>query len=206
MKGTLRVFFAMAVASAPAVLGAPVAHAQTAYVLDRSTSHVTFRGRAFLKTITGSSTSLEGVVVLRQNNLASLRGNVRFPIASLQTEPSLRPSELYEIFGSEQAPEIVFQVDSMDHRRGKEDCIVYGRLTMNGVSRHVSFVGQTRSFDGGVVTEGTSRVDLRQWRIQPPRRYGLRMAPEITLSFRAEFRRKGAHHTALARPEEDDSR
>lgn len=207
MKSTLRFLFAMAVAAAPTPFGGSVAHAQITYVLDRSSSQVTFRGRAFLKNITGTSRHLEGAVVIRRGNLESLRGDVRFPIASLQTQPSLRPKELSEIFGSDRTPEIIFQVDSISlHDDDRNDCIVHGRLTMNGVTRHVSFVGQTRSVQGRVVTEGSSRIDLRQWRIQPPRRFGLRMAADITLTFRAEFRRLGAHHTAAARPEEDDSR
>jgi polyisoprenoid-binding protein YceI len=205
MKGPLRILFAVSVASAHAFPGVPVAHAQTTYVLDRSASHVTFRGRAFIKSITGFSTSLHGAVVVRQGNLASIRGDVRFPIASLKTNPSLRPRELLEMFGAEGGPEIVFQVDSIG-LRGEGDCAVHGKLTMNGLSRDVTFVGQTRTRKGRVLTEGSSRVDLRQWQIQMPRRFGLRMAHDITLSFRAEFRRPGAHHTALVPPDEDDSR
>jgi polyisoprenoid-binding protein YceI len=180
--------------------------AQTAYVLDQSVSRVTFKGRAFLRTITGSSGELEGRIHIRGGDIGSLRGDVRFPVASLETEPSMRPRELAEVFGADRSPEIIFEVDSLSQRSATGECLVFGLLSMNGVKRPVSFVGRTRSNGDRVITEGTSRVDLRHWRIQPPRRFGLRMSPEVTLSFRAEFRRPQGHQTALARPGSDDTR
>jgi hypothetical protein len=76
---------------------------------------------------------------------------------------------------------------------------------MNGVTRPVAFIGRTRSKGDRVITEGTTRVDLRQWRIQTPRRLGVRMSSEILLSFRAEFRRRPGHQTALAPPDVGES-
>ena len=194
----------LALSATPLVIEAGAA--QTAYVLDQSASRVTFKGRAFIRTITGWSGDLEGTLSIRGGDLGSLRGDVRFPVASLETDPSMRPRELAEVFGAERSPDIVFEVDSVSQRKGGVDCLVFGDLTMNGVTRAVSFVGRTRSIGDRVVTEGTTRVDLRHWRIQPPRRYGMRMAPEITLSFRAEFRRRSGHQTAFARPGGEDSR
>ncbi len=180
--------------------------AQTAYVLEQSTSRVTFKGRAFFRTITGFSGDLQGRISMRGGDLTSLRGDVRFPVASLETEPSMRPRELAEVFGADRSPDIVFEVDSVSQRNHVGECIVHGLLTMNGVTRPVAFIGRTRTKGDRVITEGTTRVDLRQWRIHPPRRLGLRMSPEISLSFRAEFRRRPGHQTALARPDLDDSR
>jgi polyisoprenoid-binding protein YceI len=184
----------------------PAGAAQTAYVLDQSASRVTFKGRAFLRTITGWSGDLEGTLSIRGSDLASLRGDVRFPVTSLETDPSMRPRELAETFGADRSPEIVFRLDSLSRRNQVGECLVFGHLTMNGVTRPVSFVGRTRSAGDRVVTEGTARVDLRHWRIHPPRRFGLRMAPDITLGFRAEFRRRVGQHTALFRLDEEDSR
>jgi polyisoprenoid-binding protein YceI len=180
--------------------------AQTAYVLDQSASRVTFKGRAFFRTITGWSGDLEGRILVHRGDLASLRGDVRFPVASLETDPEMRPRELAEVFGADRSPEIIFEVDSVSQRNSGGECLIHGLLTMNGVTRPVSFLGRTRTKGDRVITEGTTRVDLRQWRIQPPRRFGLRMSPEISLTFRAEFRRRPGHHTAFARPEGDDTR
>lgn len=194
----------LALSATPLVIQAGAA--QTAYVLDQSASRVTFKGRAFIRTITGWSGDLEGMLVIRGGDLGSLRGDVRFPVASLETDPSMTPRQLAEVFGADRSPEIIFDVDSVSQRKGGGDCLVHGDLTMNGVTRAVSFLGRTRNVGDRVVTEGTARVDLRHWRIQPPRRFGMRMSPEITLSFRAEFRRRPGHQTALARPGSEDSR
>ena len=180
--------------------------AQTAYVLDQSTSRVTFKGRAFLRTITGWSGELVGRISIRGGDLASLRGDVRFPVASLETDPSMRPRELAEVFGADRSPDIIFAVDSVSQRNAIGECLVHGLLTMNGTTRAVAFVGRTRTKGDRVITEGTTRVDLRQWHIQPPRRRGLRRSPHITLSFRAEFRRGRGHQTALAPPDVDEIR
>ena len=211
MIGTTRVrgghLFAatlLALSATPLVMSTGAA--QTAYVLDQSASRATFKGRAFIRTITGWSGELEGTLLIRGGDLGSLRGDVRFPVASLETDPSMRPRELAEVFGADRSPEIIFEVDSVSQRKGPGDCLVHGDLTMNGVTRTVSFVGRTRTHGDRVITEGSTRVDLRQWHIQPPRRYGMRMAPEITLSFRAEFRRRPGHQTAFARPGGEDSR
>lgn len=180
--------------------------AQTAYVLDQTASRVTFKGRAFFRTISGWSRDLEGRILIRGGDLTSLRGDVRFPVASLETDPQMRPRELVEVFGADRSPEIIFDVDSVSQRNSSGECLVHGLLTMNGVARPVSFLGRTHTKGDRVITEGTTRVDLRQWRIQPPRRFGLRMSPEISLTFRAEFRHRAGHQTAFARPEGDDTR
>ena len=180
--------------------------AQTAYVLEQSASRVTFKGRAFLRTITGWSGDLEGRIHIRGSDIGSLRGDVRFPVASLETDPSMRPRELAEMFGADRSPDIIFEVDSLSQRNSIGECLVFGLLTMNGITRPVSFVGRTRSRGDRVITEGMARVDLRQWRIQTPRRFGLRMSPDVTLGFRAEFRRRSGHQTAFARPGLDDTR
>ena len=184
-------------------LMAPCVMSQAAYVLERSGSRVTFQGRAFLRSIVGRSDDLAGVVSIRRGDVRSMRGNVRFPVASLETDPEVKPRELRELFGADLHPDVVFLVDSIDGGSSRSEWEIHGRLTMNGVTRPVSFVGNARLLDRRMIATGAADVDLHDWRIRPPRRLGglLGMSSKVRLMFRAEFRPRDGTHTALALPE-----
>lgn len=178
--------------------------AQSAYVLDRSNSRVTFRGRAFIQQIIGRSEELAGRVFMSGSDVRSLRGDVRFNVASIATDPEVRSADLLKLFGGHRYPTITFQVDSVERGTDSGPWTVSGRLTMNGVTRPVAFSGQANVTGGQVIASGTTSVDVREWGISPPRRFGglIGMSPQITLSFRAEFRaRGGAQTTALSVPD-----
>jgi polyisoprenoid-binding protein YceI len=196
----LAMLIAMIVGSMPAT--GSVA-AQSAYVLDRSASRVMFRGRAFIQSISGRSEDLAGRVVMSGSDVRSLRGDVRFNVSSLATEPEVQPDELLQIFGGDKHPTIVFQVDSIERTSEPGPWAVHGSLTMNGVTRPVEFSGHATVSGRQVMANGTTSVDVRDWGIRPPRRFGglVGMSPHITLTFRAEFRaRPTVQTTALAVP------
>jgi polyisoprenoid-binding protein YceI len=176
---------------------------QSAYVLERSTSRVMFQGRAFLRSIVGSSDELAGVISVRSGDVRSMRGNVRFPVSSLETNPAVQPRELRELFGADVHPDVVFLVDSIGGGSSRSEWAIHGRLTMNGVTRPVTFVGSARMVEGRMIATGSANVDLRDWRIRPPRRFGglIGMSSKLRLMFRAEFRPRDGAHTALAVPE-----
>lgn len=181
------------------LLMAPGAMPQAAYVLERSSSRAMFQGRAFLKSVVGRSDELVGAVSIRSGDVRSMRGNVRFPVASLETNPVMQPRELRELFGADLHPDVVFLVDSIAGGPASSEWAIHGRLTMNGVTRPVSFLGNARMIDRRMIATGSANVDLRDWRIRPPRRLGglIGMSSKVRLTFRAEFRPRDATHTAL---------
>lgn len=187
------------------VLLAPSARAQAAYVLEQSSSRVMFHGRAFLRSVVGRSDDLVGAVSIRRGDVRSMRGNVRFPVASLETDPAMQRRELVELFGADLHPDVVFLVDSIDDASARNEWAIHGRLTMNGVTRPVSFHGHARLSDNRMIANGSAVVDLRDWKIRPPRRLGglIGMSSKVRLTFRAEFRPRDAAQaaTALAAPE-----
>lgn len=177
----------------------PRATTQAAYVLERSGSRVMFQGRAFLRSVIGGSDDLAGAVSIRTGDIRSTRGNVRFPVASLETEPALEPRELRQLFGAEQHPDVVFLVDSIADGARDNHWAIHGRLTMNGVTRPVAFMGVARMLGRRMVASGSASIDLRDWRIRPPRRLGglIGMSSRVQLTFQAEFRPRDGTHTAL---------
>ena len=157
-----------------------------------------FQGRAFLRSIVGRSNDLVGFVSIRSGDVRSMRGNVRFPVVSLETDPAMQPRELRELFGTD--PDVIFLVDSIDDTGSLNEWAIHGRLTMNGVTRPVSFHGHARISDHRMIASGSTDVDLRDWRIRPPRRLGglIGMSSKVRLTFRAEFRPRDGRSTATA--------
>ena len=172
-------------------------------MLERSSSRVTFQGRAFLRSIVGRSDALAGFVSIRSGDLRSMRGNVRFPVSSLETDPAMEPREIIELFGAERHPEVVFLVDSIASADENDEWAIHGRLTMNGVTRPVAFQGTARFLERRMIANGAAEVDLHDWRMDPPRRLGglIGMSSKVRLMFRAEFRPRDAAQTALIFPD-----
>jgi polyisoprenoid-binding protein YceI len=194
---------AIAVALGATILTTPALTAQAAYVLERSSSRVTFQGRAFLRSIVGRSDALAGFVSVRSGDLRSMRGNVRFPVTSLETDPEMQPRELIELFGAERHPEVIFIVDSIATATADGEWAIHGRLAMNGITRQVAFQGTARFLERRMIASGATEVDLTDWSIVPPRRLGglIGMSSKVRLMFRAEFRPRDGTHTALMFPE-----
>ena len=164
--------------------------AQSQFVLDPASSHVTFRGRALAVEIIGQSRELSGAIELVPQNPKVVQGQVRFAVASLETEPRANKADVQRVFGGPEHPEVAFVVDSttFDERGGA--WLLHGQLVMRGVSRPVDFLGTARRVGHGILAHGEAEVDIRDWGIEPPEwLLGLvRMDALVTLGFNAEFR------------------
>lgn len=176
--------------------------AQSRYILDRASSRVTFQGRAFIRSIVGRSDELAGAVSIRGTDVRTMRGEVRFPVISLETEPPMHPREIREVFGGHRYPEVSFLVDSIGDGTEGTKLTLHGRLTMNGVTRPVSFHGRASLVDRRMFASGSADVDLREWDIRAPRRLGglVGMSSKIRLTFRAEFRARDRSHATIDSP------
>lgn len=171
-------------------LAAPrVLDAQSQFVLDPAASHVTFRGRALAVEIVGRSTDLTGAIALVPSNPRIVQGQVRFAVASLETEPPANKAEVEKVFGGADYPEVTFAVDSTTFDSTASIWLLHGQLVMRGVSRPVDFVGTARRAGPRILAHGEARVDIRDWGISPPEwLLGLvRMDAMVTLGFHAEF-------------------
>jgi polyisoprenoid-binding protein YceI len=171
--------------SAPRIL-----RAQSEFVLDPAASHVTFRGRALAVEIVGRSTDLTGAIELVPTNPRIVQGQVRFAVASLETEPPANKAEVEKVFGGAEHPEVTFVVDSTTFDNAANTWLLHGQLVMRGVSRPVDFLGTARRVGQRILAHGEARVDIRDWGIAPPEwLLGLvRMDALVTLGFHAEFR------------------
>lgn len=171
--------------------------AQAEFVLDPAASHVTFRGRALAVEIVGRSTDLTGAIALVAENPRIVQGQVRFAVASLETEPPANKAEVEKVFGGAEHPEVTFVVDSTTFDSAADSWLLHGQLVMRGVSRPVNFLGTARRIGQRILAHGEARVDIREWGISPPEwLLGLvRMDALVTLGFHAEFQPVEASRT-----------
>jgi polyisoprenoid-binding protein YceI len=169
------------------------APAQGTYVLDRSSSQVTFRADALANRLVGRSRHLRGIVRLNGFDLRRMYGTVSFPVSSLRMDSRAQEKELARLLGAPVEQDVIFEIDSIaSDSTQAERYRFFGRLTMRGISRPVRFGGTAGVTDGRVHADGSATVDVRDWGISPPSRFfGLvRMSPRVRLSFRAEFARR----------------
>lgn len=173
--------------------------AQAEFVLDPAASHVTFRGRALAVEIVGRSTDLTGAIALVADNPRIVQGQVRFAVASLETEPPANKAEVEKVFGGAEHPEVTFVVDSTTFDHGASTWLLHGQLVMRGVSRPVDFLGTARRVGQRIFAHGQAQVDIREWGIAPPEwLLGLvRMDALVTLGFNAEFRPADASRSEM---------
>jgi polyisoprenoid-binding protein YceI len=192
MRLTARALTVAAMLQLPALAGA-----QIAYVLDGTASRVAFQGRALFQSIDGQSDDVVGTVTVSGRDLRSLRGTIRVSVASLQVQPEISAREIERLFGGHASAEIVFRVDSLSRQDAKH-INLHGRLTMNGVTRPVTFSGEAHHEKGSRLhARGSARVDIREWQMRPPKRLlGLiSMHHELTLTFDARFSPQELAHT-----------
>ncbi len=170
-----------------------MASAQGIYVLDRSSSQVTFRADALANRLVGRSRHLRGIVRLNGIDLRRMYGTVSFPVSSLRMDSRAQEKELAKLLGAPGEQDVVFEIDSIasDSAQARRYSF-FGRLTMRGIARPVRFGGSAEVAGGRVHADGSATVDVREWGISPPSRFfGLvRMSPRVRLSFRAEFARR----------------
>ena len=166
------------------------AAAQSQFILDPATSQVTFRGRALAVEIIGHSKELSGAIELVPQNPKVVQGQVRFAVASLETEPRANKADVQRVFGGPEHPEVTFVVDSTTFDAAGGIWLLHGQLVMRGVSRPVDFIGTARRAGPRILAHGEAEVDVRDWGIAPPEwLLGLvRMDALVTLGFSAEFR------------------
>lgn len=168
--------------------------AQSRFILDPATSHVTFRGRALAVEIIGHSNELSGAIEMVPQNPKIVQGQVRFSVASLETEPRANKADVQRVFGGPEHPEVAFVVDSTTFSEKGGAWLLHGQLVMRGVSRPVDFFGTARRMGHRILAHGEAEVNIRDWGIAPPEwLLGLvRMDALVTLGFSAEFRPAGS--------------
>lgn len=140
------------------------------------TSNAAFTSNAPLETISGTSSSVSGMLTVTLSDATTIRGAVEIPVASLRTGVDDRDEHLQgeDWLNAAANPNIRFEVTSVALRGGAQQLThgqtaqltVTGTLTINGESKEVTAPAQATYYViAGSELEGTYGIDNNLLRV-----------------------------------------
>jgi polyisoprenoid-binding protein YceI len=153
-------------------------------VPERST--VTINARSNVHPIHSSTDGLEGYVELelRPNGSVDLAARptaeLSFPVRRLSSGNSFQDREMQKRVDARRYPTIAGMLQEMEQAGTDSSYRVSGEITFRGVSRrHTDQMTIRRVDDETITLVGTSRFDIRDFGMQPPRILLLKVDPEV---------------------------
>lgn len=113
------------------------------------------------------------------------RAALEVPVRSLDCGIGLQNSHLFETLGASAHPSITFVLSDYVVKANREIQMT-GALRIAGVERIVALQGKVlRSADGRLLLSGAREIDVRDFGVQPPKRFLglLRVRKEVTVHF-----------------------
>jgi polyisoprenoid-binding protein YceI len=106
----------------------------------------------------------KGTVKFDENDLAGSKFSLTFPVASISTGNGMmnKKAQTEEWFSATKYPDIKYVSTKID--KSGDDYIVYGTLTMKGVSKEKKVPLKVTSIDGGLKFSGSfvvNRIDFK---------------------------------------------
>jgi len=119
----------------------------------------------------------------------SVTGALRVKITALHTGVDGRDRDMWRALSAERYPEIRFTVQRVEASfpsvtdRADVLLTISGLMQMHGVGRSMVLPGRVRLQDSRLWIRGETRIQMRDFGIDPPRRFFLRVADSVLVSF-----------------------
>jgi polyisoprenoid-binding protein YceI len=116
-------------------------------------------------------------------------GALRVKATALRTGVDGRDRDMWRAISAERYPEIRFTVQRVDpsfpSATDRSDVLltISGLMQVHGVERAMVFPGRVRFRDDRLWVRGETRLNMRDFGIDPPRRLFLRVADSVLVSF-----------------------
>jgi polyisoprenoid-binding protein YceI len=136
------------------------------------------------------------VTVLRAEfegtDLANVHGVVEVRVADMHTGIGLRDTHMRHALREESFPTIRFDLAGVDPGASRGDTIqavFHGSLTIHGVTRSVRVPGSVVLRPGTVNVTASLPIDMREYGIEPPKRFfgAIRVDPVTTVTATLRF-------------------
>ena len=131
-------------------------------------SSVKFKIKNFgFNNVTGSFKGLQGTVQFDPENLAVSRMDVTVDAKSVNTGINLRDNHLRkeEYFDVKNHPHIKFVSSRITKSTKAGTLFVYGKLTIKGVTKDISFPFTAKPIDGGYLFNGEFKLNRRDFKV-----------------------------------------
>ena len=180
--GPLPLFVTAAAVGFPLLAGSPAA-AQTTSRVDFTVSG-TSTVRGWTCTVSGTARVTPGSAAPAPGFAAGVRSAaLSVPVSAFECPDETMTEHLLEAMKPDEFAEITFRLDGYETTGG--GAAARGALTIQGVSRAVSFPVALTPSDAGVEIAGELRIDMTEYGVEPPVvLLGLlSVAPEIRIQF-----------------------
>ncbi|MBI3556215.1 MAG: YceI family protein [Deltaproteobacteria bacterium] len=174
------------------------------FILDPHASAVQFHAVAALHAFEAKVPDLKGEASV-DNGLASAHGRLTMQVRTIDTNVSLRNTEMLKLLEPDKYPEITFILKSAvalpnvtddgrvieDLPGGETKCALHGELVIHGHTAAVEGKGkcQDQGAKGWTVT-GDAPVDMTAFGIAPPRLAFFTMDKMVTVNYMLVFRQR----------------
>jgi polyisoprenoid-binding protein YceI len=107
----------------------------------------------------------KGTVKFDENDLANSKFALTFPVSSISTGNGMmnKKAQIEEWFNSEKYPDIKYVSSKID--KSGEDFIVYGTLTIKGISKEKKVPLKVANIDGGMKFTGSFVVNRMDFKV-----------------------------------------
>ncbi|MCU1494962.1 MAG: hypothetical protein JWO62_2726 [Acidimicrobiaceae bacterium] len=158
----------------------------TRYRIVPERSHVWIEARSNVHPIHSDTDGLEGYVELELDADGAVDlavkpvGRLSLAVSRLSSGSSLEDRELHKRIDSRRYPSIEGVLDVIDRPDDGGSYRVSGDVTFRGVARHHEDHMEIRAVDGQTIRlSGTSRFDIREFGMEPPRMLMFKVEPEV---------------------------
>lgn len=156
------------------------------YRIIPSRSRVWVDGRSSVHPIHSTTEGLEGYIELDMDadghvEVASKpTAELSLPVSRLSSGNRMEDREMYKRIDARRFPTIDGVLDQMDRSGDNGTYRVSGNITFRGVARHHEDVMTLKTLDDRTIQlAGTSRFDIREFGMEPPRILMLKVHPDV---------------------------
>ena len=158
------------------------------YVISPDRSHVWIDARSNVHPIHSSTSGLEGYVELTLDPEGAIEltsppaGELSLSVDRLSSGNRMEDRELHKRIDSRRSPTIEGVLEQMEPDGSDASYRVRGNITFRGVARTHEDIMVIRPVDEQTISlEGSSRFDIRDFGMQPPRVLMLKVEPEVDI-------------------------
>ncbi len=140
--------------------------------------------------VEGKTANVGGSIQLADpSDPASVRGEIRVPVSSFDTDNSSRNKKLREVMAAEKYPHVVYSITSAnvicndEATPGSKHCgvMLNGDLTIRGRTRPWSIAATIRSAPDGAALHGEGKLKWPDFGVEDPSIFIAKLDPEVKI-------------------------
>lgn len=132
-----------------------------------SASSITFKIKNLGFNTTGHFSGITGTIIFSPDDLAGSRFDVQVKAGSVDTEVKMRDNHLRseEYFDVKNYPQITFVSVKVTPSNKSGTLFVFGKLTMKGVTKDISFPFKAQPIQDGYLFDGEFKINRRDFKV-----------------------------------------